>query len=414
MIFFNSENIKKLKDGIKINKKAVIAGGLLGSLMLSGCGNTWIFDNQYGFDKALILGDDSALVLDVEQWKDYSGEQIQLVTSNNFAVLTSSFDTTCFFGNSENYSVYDVGYSAVESDEMHHLTISDDQTETFNYDFFDGVWKYNKSITFNGNRALILPVGQWKDYSGEQLQVITNDGLALVLSSYNSKLVCDLSSSTSASVFAQSYVGSDGSVVDLSEGVVNNDGSYDFIDSVRCFNKAIIMKEGTCTILPIVEWCDYEGEQLQLKLKNGPIIVTAAYDTILVNDMNSKIKAIDIASALSDKVIDLAENYVVNSSYNRSIFDFTSEFNNAILSGHNTSATVNVVKWSDYEGEQLQIKLPTGDVILSSSIMMDLLNGSSSQLDVVTLADGYVSEDGKSIDKTNGFRGPQGYNRYIF
>ena len=207
----------------------------------------------------------------------------------------------------------------------------------------DTNWSFNKSITFNGNNALILPIGDWKDYSGEQLQVITNDGLTLLLSSYHSKLAYDQKSKFTAYDFASSYVGSDGKVVDLSND--NKVGfNYDFIDTKLAFNKVLIMKEDSCVILPISDWCDYEGEQLQITIKNGPTIVTASYDTILLNDVESNIKAIDVASALSDNVIDLAENYNIATIFNKKLLDFDYGFSNAIFSNDNSSSALKIDK----------------------------------------------------------------------
>ena len=97
LVNFNSEKVKKLNNNINLSKKAILSGTLSISLLLSGCNKT-VFDTKYGFNKSLIFGDDSAIVLDVKQWKDYSGEQLQLITNDNFALLTSSFDTNCFYG----------------------------------------------------------------------------------------------------------------------------------------------------------------------------------------------------------------------------------------------------------------------------------------------------------------------------
>ena len=413
LINFNRRNMEKLNSKGKLQRKGVMAGTLaLGlSVLLSGCNKT-IFDTKYGFDKALVLGDDAAIILDVEQWKDYQGEQIQLITNNNFVLLTSSFDTNCFYGNSNEYSIEEVALGATESDEISYLTESDDKTTIFNKDLFDTKWSYNKSITFNGNNAIILPVGQWKDYEGEQLQVVSKDGLSLLLSSYNSKLVYDVNSDLKADEFAQSYVGSDGKVVDLS----TNDYSgfnYDIIDTNWSYNKAIVIKENTAIILPISEWCDYEGEQIQIKIKNGPTMVTAAYDTILVNDTKSAISANDFAKSLCDKVTDLANGHLEASFFNKTIFDFNNGFSNAIFSNDNSSTVVRIKKWTDYEGEQLQVELESGDVLLSSSIMMDLISGGNSNLNASIIAKSYIDGNGKIIDKSNGNTDSPIYNKYI-
>lgn len=65
----------------------------------SGCNRT-VFDTKYGFDKALVMGDDAAIILDVKEWKDYSGEQLQINFNDNSGILTSFVNTDFkwFFG----------------------------------------------------------------------------------------------------------------------------------------------------------------------------------------------------------------------------------------------------------------------------------------------------------------------------
>ena len=411
IVNFNSKKVKQLNSKINLSRKAILSGTLSLSLLLSGCNKT-IFDTKYGFDKSLIFGYDSAIILDVKDWKDYSGEQLQLITNDNFALLTSSFDTNCFYGNSSIYNIRDVAKNGVVSDNVYHLTEDDNKDTVFNKDILDTNWSFNKSITFNGNNALILSIGDWKDYSGEQLQVITNDGLTLLLSSYHSKLAYDQKSKITAYEFASSYVGNDGKVVDLSNN--NQVGfNYDFIDTKLAFNKVLIMKEESCVILPISDWCDYEGEQLQVTIKNGPTILTASYDTILLNDVKSNLKAYDIACALSDNVIDLAENYNVESFFNKKIMDLDYGFSNAIFSSNNSSSALKIDKWCDYEGEQLQIKLDTNDVILSSSVMLDLVNGGTSKINASELSKMYIDNNGKNIDMSHGNVSDDSFNKYI-
>lgn len=411
VINFNRENVEKLEGKGKVSRRGLFAGVLCLSLLLSGCNRT-MFDTKYGFDKALIFGDDSAVVLDVKQWKDYSGEQIQLTTDDNFVLLTSSFDTNCFYGESNSYSIDDIALNGTSSEEVYYLNKDETGAPIYNKDILDTNWKFNKAVTFNGNNALILPIGDWKDYSGEQLQVITPDGLTMILSSFNSKLMYDGESKISAYDFASSYVGSDGKVIDLA-GDINTDFNYDVIDMEFDFNKALIVKDNVVLILPISEWCDYEGEQLQIKVVNGPTMVTAAYDTILLNDVTSKIKAIDIAKALSDNVVDLAEGYNQDGFFNKTVLDFNNGFTNVIFSNDNSSSTLKINEWCDYEGEQLQVKLETGDVILSSSVMLDLINGGSSSINASSIGEDYVF-DGKVIDKSNGDISEEFYNRTVF
>ena len=415
VINFNRENIEKLGGRGKLTRKGLTGVALslmlILTLLLSGC-NRSMFDTKYGFDQALIFGDDSAIILDVKNWKDYSGEQIQLVTNDNFVLLTSSFDTNCIYGDSTSYSSDTLALNGVSSDEVYRLT-DEEVDAVYNKNILDTKWAFNKSITFNGDRALILPVGKWKDYSGEQLQVITNDGLVLILSSYNSKLVCDSESELTACEFAQSYVGSDGEVVDLSNILKDSSFNYDILDTKFDFNKALIVKDDKVLILPISEWCDYEGEQLQIKVVGGPTMVTAAYDTILLNDVDSQTKAIDVANALGKEVVDLAKDYTDGSVFNKTILDFNNGFSNVVFSNDNSSSALKIDEWCDYEGEQLQVILENGDVLLSSSMMLDLINGGTSSINASSISKNYVSDTGKNIDKSNGNTESFTYNKTI-
>lgn len=414
LIKVNTTNIKKQKSK-KLKLSSFLLCGLLSTNLLTGCNRT-VFDTKYGFDKALILGDDTSIIANVINWKDYEGEQLQFVTSDGLIILSSSFDTNCFYGSSTNYSIEKVAKNAISSEEEIYTIGEEQEKITFNLDLLDTNWKFNKSITFNGNNALILPVAEWKDYEGEQLQIITPDGLIANLCSYNSKLINDEFSNTKAQDFASYYVGNDGNVTDLSTNVkINGVFNKDIIDTKLGFNKAIIIKDNSVLILPISKWCDYEGEQLQLQIENGPLVVTAAYDTILINDISSTTKALDIAKSLSSNVIDLSADYTYDSPiiYNGTIIDLNYGFTNGIISNDNSATALKINKWCDYEGEQLQIELPNGDVILTSSIFLDLLNGGTSSLNATSLAGDYINENGKLIDKSNGNYESSVYNTYL-
>lgn len=414
LIKINSDNVRKLNKKKKRTKvTSLLLSGALVTSLLTGCNRT-IVDTKYGFDKALILGDDTSIIMDVASWLDYEGEQLQMITDDNMAILTSSFDTNAFYGRSANYSINEVANSSItDNGEVYDYSKSDGSAPLYNKAFFDGTWAFNKAVVFNRNNALVLPVDEWKDYEGEQLQVVCLNGLALNLCSYNTKLINDQQSTMKAADFASAYVGSDGVVTDLSEEDYKF-FNYDLVDFHFGFNKAIIIKDDSAVILPVDSWCDYEGEQIQINVTNGPTLLSAAYSTILVNDIQSEVKASQVAEYLcgEGKIYDLTTGYDYSRQiyYNKTIVDLNYGYPNGVVSNDNSATSFRVDKWNDYEGEQLQVKLASGDVFLTSSMFLNLVNGGTEKINASTLASMFGV---KVIDNSKGNTDYVFHNQYI-
>ena len=101
---------------------------------LVGC-NRSIIDTKYGLDTALIVGDDTAITMDVREWRDYEGEQYQLNTKDGLIMLTASFDTDLFYGHSDTYSASNFASQAISADgEVYDLS-KESNSSVFNYDF---------------------------------------------------------------------------------------------------------------------------------------------------------------------------------------------------------------------------------------------------------------------------------------
>ena len=81
--------------------------------------------------------------------------------------------------------------------------------------------------------------------------------------------------------------------------------NYDFVDTNYSFNKAIIFNENIACIIEITSWGDYDGEQLQLTLNDGTVILTSSFDTKLINEQNSAISAEEIAKAISGEDVEI-------------------------------------------------------------------------------------------------------------
>ena len=81
-------------------------------------------------------------------------------------------------------------------------------------------------------------------------------------------------------------------------------GNHTEFDFKYTFNKAIIFDDNVATIIDIVKWCDYEGEQYQITTKSGLVILTSSRDTKLFDDRKSNISAEDFARIMkNDDVI---------------------------------------------------------------------------------------------------------------
>jgi len=85
----------KIKN-LNIKPKTValaLTGVLATTTLLTGCGNYDLIDTKMTFNKAIIFDDNRATIVDVKEWGDYDGEQLQIRTEDDMYILTSSFDT---------------------------------------------------------------------------------------------------------------------------------------------------------------------------------------------------------------------------------------------------------------------------------------------------------------------------------
>ncbi len=81
------------------------------------------------------------------------------------------------------------------------------------------------------------------------------------------------------------------------------------------YNKAIIFRENTATIIEIKNWSANSEDRINIETENGISILTSSYDTKLVNDSNSEFTAEDIARIIGGEEIII--NYLDNSLKNR-------------------------------------------------------------------------------------------------
>ena len=72
--------------------KKLIAGiGI--AAVLCGCGNLDVFDRNYTFDTAVIRWPDGTVKeIKIKQWRDYAGEQIQIIGKDGKIYLISMYN----------------------------------------------------------------------------------------------------------------------------------------------------------------------------------------------------------------------------------------------------------------------------------------------------------------------------------
>lgn len=61
------------------------------AVMLCSCGNMDMFDTNYTYDYAIVsFPDGSVQTIEIDQWTDYEGEQIQIIAKDGTIYLVNS------------------------------------------------------------------------------------------------------------------------------------------------------------------------------------------------------------------------------------------------------------------------------------------------------------------------------------
>lgn len=158
---------------------------------------------------------------------------------------------------------------------------------------------FNKSfnVAFETNNGYVSIVGikEYSDYSGTQVQFVTEDNLRVLTSTHQTQLLksTDIDKINS---YALSLVGNNsdkimdynemqGVSIDTSADAFNKD----FIDWHFTYNKAIILTDDSATIVNLTRWKDYEeDDKIQLQLEDGTYILTNIDNVKLINDEVAK------------------------------------------------------------------------------------------------------------------------------
>ncbi len=71
-----------------------ISAMVLMATMFISCGNQDLFDTNKTYTRAIITyGDGQTFDVNIKQWRDYEGEQLQIIAEDGTVYLASSFNT---------------------------------------------------------------------------------------------------------------------------------------------------------------------------------------------------------------------------------------------------------------------------------------------------------------------------------
>lgn len=195
-----------------IRKAAAIASICVIGLSFTACGNRDMLDTNKSFSFALITADDheSGLAVGLSKYKNYEGEQQQLILDDGTVLLTSSYNTTLVRNKTSlTMKEYAAGYL---QDGAEITTISKESNKDFNKDLFDTQFTYDKAICLEGNNAVIYDISQWTDYeTDDQIQLKLSDGSYVLVGIPDVILVREGKDYT-ASQIAYGILGSDATV----------------------------------------------------------------------------------------------------------------------------------------------------------------------------------------------------------
>lgn len=163
------------------------------------------------------------------------------------------------------------------------LTACNKQVVDFNKNF-------NVVVEVNDNNVSVVGIKNYSDYSGSQVQFITNDDLVVLSSTYQTELL-NVSSEEALNNYTVALS------ANKEENIVNYDElqgttitygevwNKNLIDLNYTFTKAIILTNDTATIVDLSTWKDYEDDdKIQIKLSDGTCILTNIDRVKLIND----------------------------------------------------------------------------------------------------------------------------------
>lgn len=160
---------------------------------------------------------------------------------------------------------------------------------------------FNVAVETNGDNVSVVGIKTYSDYSGTQIQFVTNDNLRVLSSTHQTQLVkaenqmavdnyaLSLSGNKVENVIAYANL-QEGAEISFSVDAWNKD----IIDMHYTYKKAIILTDNIATIVTLDTWRDYEDDdKIQIKLSDGTCILTDTDKVKLINDDKANEKSLE-------------------------------------------------------------------------------------------------------------------------
>ena len=191
------------------------------------------------------------------------------------------------------------------------------------------------------------------------------------------------------------------------------------------YNYALHIENGNVTVIPLKKWKDYYNsngyksenistnpdgtrhkvvteedsspncEQLQLELPDGTVLLTSAYDTILIKTAYNILDYAELFRGKDGVITNLTDTFGEPAplGWNFKLFDTHWRFNYAIYNNGVNSQVFDIANWLDYaDGEQVQLQFLDGRGILTSYPNTTLVYSDSSEK-VEKIAEAFVAKN---------------------
>lgn len=166
------------------------------------------------------------------------------------------------------------------------LLVASTLTGCGNKDMWDSEKKFNFALESNNGVVSVVGLEKYYDYSGEQIQIITRDGLTILTSTRNTELLKGLNKESIENYVSLKTDGGDIYFVDEMNGneLEFSDGSRTkgWFDTTYTYDKVIMQEDDHILVANIKQWLDYEDDKIQIILNNDISILRYSTDVKLV------------------------------------------------------------------------------------------------------------------------------------